>query len=251
MSESLVLTASKSEPQAIYLKDYQVPAYLIDEIVLNFELNEDVTLVNSQMKVRHNRLSPDKTKQLILNGEELTVESIKLDGNPLLHSQFEVTDQLLIIHNAPDNFDLEITTKIYPQNNTALSGLYRSAKTYCTQCEAQGFRRITYFMDHPDILSRFTTTISADEARYPYLLSNGNLVDSGKLANGRHWAKWEDPFKKPSYLFALVAGDFDLIEDKFMTQSNREIILRIFVEKGYGDQAYHAMFALKEAMRVG
>src|SRR5262249_19753494 len=127
--------------------------------------------------------------------------------------------------------------------------LYRSAKTYCTQCEAQGFRRITYFLDQPDILTRFTTTITATESAYPFLLSNGNLVSSGKLDHGRHFAKWEDPFKKPSYLFALVAGDFDVLEDQFITHSGREILLRIFVEKGYMDQAHHAMYSLKEAMK--
>ncbi|MCW5583712.1 MAG: aminopeptidase N, partial [Gammaproteobacteria bacterium] len=132
---------------------------------------------------------------------------------------------------------------------TALSGLYRSTNTYCTQCEAEGFRRITYFVDRPDILSCYTVKIAAEESRFPYLLSNGNLIDSGKLENGKHWVKWEDPFKKPCYLFALVAGDFDVIEDKFITQSNREIKLLIYVEKGYGSQAYHAMYALKEAMR--
>jgi aminopeptidase N len=126
---------------------------------------------------------------------------------------------------------------------------HRSRDTYCTQCEAEGFRRITYFLDQPDILSRFTTTIFADAKRYPYLLSNGNLIDSGQLADGRHWAKWEDPFKKPSYLFALVAGDFDVLQDKFVTQSTNEIDLKIYVEKGYGDQAHHAMYSLKQAMR--
>jgi len=157
-------------------------------------------------------------------------------------------NNLLTIHHAPDHFELDIVTKIFPQKNTALSGLYRSQKTFCTQCEAEGFRRITYFPDRPDVLARYTTTITADLS-YPYLLSNGNLISTGKLENNRHFAKWEDPFNKPSYLFALVAGDFDLIEDKFITQSGREVELRIYVEKGYGEEAYHAMYALKEAMR--
>lgn len=241
--------AAHIDHKPVYLKDYQVPRYWIDEINLTFDLQEKHTLVHSKMRVRHNRLSKDSVRELVLNGEELTLESIKIKGEPLSKSQYELVDNQLIIHNPPDLFDLDITVKIYPEKNTALSGLYRSAKTYCTQCEAEGFRRITYFLDQPDVLAKYTTTIMADEKQYPYLLSNGNLVDSGKLEGGRHWAKWEDPFKKPSYLFALVAGDFDLIEDKFVTQSNREIILRVFVEKGYGEQAHHAMYALKEAMR--
>lgn len=249
MSASKLANASKNEPQPIFLKDYQPPVYFIDVIDLNFELNEEFTLVKSHLKIRHNRSSQQKGKALILNGEELTLESLKLNGQLLSKEQYELTDKLLIVHTVPDKFELEIITKIYPQNNTALTGLYRSGKTYCTQCESEGFRRITYFIDQPDILTRYSTTISADESRYPILLSNGNLVASGKLENGRHWVKWEDPFKKPSYLFALVAGDFDLLEDQFVTQSGREIQLRIYIERGYRDQGHHTMYALKEAMR--
>jgi aminopeptidase N len=249
MSETPVLNKSKDEPHPVYLKDYEVPVYLIDEIDLSFDLEDDHTIVKSHMRVRHNRLSSSKKRDLILNGDELTLESVKLDGKVLSGSEYKLTSDLLTIPGVPDNFDLEIVTKIYPHKNTALSGLYRSADTYCTQCEAEGFRRITFFPDKPDVLSRYTTMITADESRFPYLLSNGNLIASGKLENGRHWAKWEDPFKKPCYLFALVAGDFDVLEDQFITQSNREITLRIYVEKGYGDQAHHAMYSLKEAMR--
>jgi len=249
MSETAAQTESTNEPKAIFLRDYQVPAYLIDEIDLHFDLKDDETLVTSHLRIRHNRFSSSKIKDLVLDGDGLTLESIKMNGNVLSDSQYQVNSEFLIIQNVPDNFDLEIKTKIYPQLNTALSGLYRSANTYCTQCEAEGFRRITYFLDRPDVLSRYTTTITADEAKFPVLLSNGNLIDSGKLQNGRHWVKWEDPFNKPSYLFALVAGDFDLIEDTFVTQSNLDIILRIYVEKGYGQQAHHAMHCVKEAMR--
>lgn len=249
MAESIMMNQLNEEPQTVYLDDYQIPAYLIDEIDLNFELNEDSTIVKSHMRVRHNRLSHEKIRNLVLNGEELTLVSVKMNNQALTAAQYTLTDKFLTLHNVPDNFDLEIITKIYPHKNTALSGLYRSSKTYCTQCEAEGFRRITYFPDHPDVLSRFTTTISADEKMYPYLLSNGNLVASGKLENGRHWAKWQDPFNKPCYLFALVAGDFDLVEDKFTTQSDREIALQVFVDKGYSDQAHHAIHALQEAMR--
>lgn len=246
---STVLAKSALTPKTIYLKDYKVPNYFIDEIQLEFELEDEYTIVKSQLRIRHNRLSQDHSRDLFLNGEELTLESIRIDGKDLAASQYEVNDQGLLIHQAPDSFNLQITTKIFPDKNTALSGLYRSLNTYCTQCEAEGFRRITYFMDHPDVLARYTTKIIADESRYPILLSNGNLLETGKLEGGKHWAKWEDPFKKPSYLFALVAGDFDVIKDKFVTQSGREIDLHIYVEKGHADQAQHAMYSVKEAMR--
>lgn len=249
MSESAVMKPSSSEPHPIYLKDYQVPVYLIDEIDLHFDLFEDYTLVKSHLRLRHNRLSDSKSRILVLNGEDLQLEFVKLDGKLLSKSDYELSDERLIIADVPDTFDLEIVTRIFPQKNTTLSGLYRSRNTFCTQCEAEGFRRITFFQDKPDILSRYTTTITADESRYPILLSNGNLIDSGKLDDNQHWVKWEDPFNKPSYLFALVAGDFDLLEDKFVTVSGREITLRIYVEKGYGDQADHAMYSLKQAMR--
>ncbi len=250
MSHSATAIAkSKELPKTIYLKDYEIPNYLIDEIQLEFDLQDEQTIVKSNMKVRHNRLSQSNVRDLFLNGEELTLESIKIDGNLLTQNQYTSTAQGLTIHNVSDSFDLEITTKIFPAKNTALSGLYRSGKTYCTQCEAEGFRRITYFMDHPDVLARYTTKIIADETHFPILLSNGNLIDKGKLDQGRHWAKWEDPFKKPSYLFALVAGDFDIVKDKFITQSGREIALHIYVDKGYADQASHALYSAKEAMR--
>lgn len=248
MSESVSLHPVTA-PHTVYLKDYTVPPYLIDEIELNVDLHDDATLVKSRMRVRHNRASADQSNTLVLNGEELELLSVAINGEKLDTSQYELTAHLLILHRVPDNFILEISNRIYPQKNTALSGLYRSAKTYCTQCEAEGFRRITFFMDRPDVLTRYTTTITADAARYPMILSNGNLLKSGKLKDGRHWAKWEDPFRKPSYLFALVAGDFDVLEDKFVTQSGRDVTLRIFVEKGYGEQAHHAMHCVKEAMR--
>ena len=249
MAEVMLSDKAKQIPQAVHLSDYKVPAYLIDEIDLIFDLQEEFTLVHSHMRIRRNRLSDDKSNVLHLNGEALTLESIKLNHNVLSGSQYTLTDTSLTLKDLPENFELEITTKIYPQDNTELSGLYRSAKTYCTQCESEGFRRITYFVDRPDVLSRYTTTIYADAVRYPYLLSNGNLVGSGKLEDGRHWAKWEDPYKKPCYLFALVAGDFDVIEDTFTTGSKREVALRLFVEKGYRDQVPHALYSLKEAMQ--
>lgn len=249
MSQSHVLEHTHEQPKAVYLKDYQVPVYFIDEINLHIDLHDDFARVKSNMRVRRNRLSSSVEHDLVLDGDELTLESIQLDGETLAAHQYRLTNETLTLLSVPDAFNLEIVTKIFPQKNTALSGLYRSANTFCTQCEAQGFRRITYYQDHPDILARFITTIVADAKKYPFLLSNGNLIDGGKLEDGRHWVKWEDPFKKPSYLFALVAGDFDLISDTFTTQSGRVVDLRIYVEKGYGEQAHHAMYALKEAMR--
>ncbi len=233
--------------QPIYLKNYRAPHYLIDDINLSVDLFDDFAMVRSSLRVRANK---HHETDLILNGEGLELISIHLEGRELTSNEYEVTDQLLIVRHVPANFQLDIVTKIYPKKNTALSGLYyaNTSGTYCTQCEAEGFRHITYYLDHPDVLAKFTTTITADK-KYPHLLSNGNLTASGELPNNRHFATWEDPFKKPCYLFALVAGDFDLIESQFTTQSNHEVALRIYVEKGLADQATHAMDSLKRAMR--
>lgn len=248
ISDTELSDKSVMQPKTIYLADYHPPAYFVDEIHLDFDLGDEETIVKSQMYVRRNRHF-DGVHELKLNGEELILQEIKLDGKELDKAQYEVTKEFLIIRDVPDMMTLEITTKIFPQKNTALSGLYRSSDTFCTQCEAEGFRRITYYPDQPDILAKFTVTIHADAKKYPYLLSNGNLVASGISENGGHWVKWEDPFKKPSYLFALVAGDFDLLEGEFTTASKRKINLRIYVEKGYVDQARHALYSLQEAMR--
>ena len=249
MSQSLSEQHTNQEPKTIYLKDYQVSPFLIDTVHLQFDLQDDCAIVTSQMTMRHNPDSQDHSHILKLNGEELKLESIKLNDAALQLDQYHISDQILTINNVPNHFKLEIVTKIYPKNNTALSGLYFSKGKYSTQCEAEGFRRITYFLDRPDVLAKYTTTISAEIAHFPYLLSNGNLIHSKRLDGNRHTATWEDPFKKPSYLFALVAGDFDVIEDQFMTQSNRKVLLRIYVEKGNKEEAYHAMFSLQEAMR--
>lgn len=249
MAESVMLSNTVATPQTTYLKDYQPPVFFVDDIHLEFDLQDNYTKVTSLMHIRHNRHTSNLSHDLVLNGEELALDSIKLNGQPVPPSQYDITNNLLTLRDAPEIFDLEIITIIHPEKNTALSGLYRSAKTYCTQCEAEGFRRITFFPDRPDVLTRYTTTIIADEKQYPYLLSNGNLIDSGKLPKGRHFAKWEDPFKKPCYLFALVAGDFDLLEDTFTTQSGSSVQLKVFVEKGYGDQSGHAMYSIKQAMR--
>jgi aminopeptidase N len=248
LSDIDLLDDTTMQPTTTHLADYRPPVYFIDEIHLDFDLGEDETIVKSHMYLRRNRHT-EGMRELQLNGENLELLALKLDGHELAAAQYTLGNNLLIIRDVPDMFALEITTKIFPAKNTALCGLYRSADTFCTQCEAQGFRHITYYLDQPDILAKFTTTITADAKKFPYLLSNGNLAASGIADNGRHWVRWEDPFKKPSYLFALVAGDFDLLEGEFMTASKRKINLRIYVEKGYGDQACHALYSLQEAMR--
>src|SRR3990167_4463045 len=250
------LVTDINNKQITYLKDYKPPDYCIDEVDLHFDDYEDETSVKAQIKICHhhhvaknNDFSSGKPQEIHLNGENLILLSIKLNGESLTHSQYKLTEKTLSIYQVPDHFTLELITKIFPQKNTALSGLYRSQITFCTQCEAEGFRRIIYYLDRPDVLARYTTTMTADASHYPHLLSNGNLIASGALDNNRHWAKWEDPFKKPCYLFALVAGDFDVIEDVFITQSKNKVALRIYVEKGYGKEAYHSMYSLKAAMR--
>lgn len=236
-------------PQTIYLRDYKVPDYLIDDVNLTFHLDEDSSVVKSILSVQLNPASENPAKDLILVGEELQLLSISINGKLLSASEYEVTQNNLTLFAVPKQFILEIHTRIKPQENTSLSGLYKSSGNFCTQCEAEGFRRITYFLDRPDVMARYTTKIIADEKRYPILLSNGNPIDSGKSEGGKHWVIWEDPFKKPSYLFALVAGNLEFIEDFFMTQSGRRVTLRIYVEKGNQDKCDHAMQAVKKAMR--
>ncbi len=233
----------------IYLRDYKVPDFLIDSVNLEFELGEDITKVKSQLVIRHNPLANNATRDLVLQGENLTLKSVAMDGKLLDALQYRLHESTLTIYSIPEKCTLEIITWIIPQDNTELSGIYKSSVNFCTQCEAEGFRRITYFLDRPDVMARYTTTIIADEKCYPVLLSNGNLVSSGKLEQGKHWAKWEDPFKKPSYLFALVAGDLEYIEDLFVTKSGKSVTLKIFVEKGNRDKCSHAMQAVKKAMR--
>ncbi len=233
--------------QPILLEDYQPPAYRLETVDLNFDLGEDVTHVRSRLAVSS---LPETTRQpLRLDGHELELLSIKLDGKPLASDEFEHDSEQLTIYSPPDRFTLEIETAIKPQENTSLQGLYKSSGNFCTQCEAEGFRAITYFPDHPDVMATYTTTIAADRDRYPVLLSNGNRVDEGELENGRHWAKWHDPHPKPSYLFALVAGKLAVVEDKFTTASGRVVTLRIYVESGNEDGCAYAMDSLKRAMR--
>ncbi|MEX0396457.1 aminopeptidase N [Providencia rettgeri] len=230
--------------QAKYRQDYQAPDYTITEIDLDFNLDPVKTVVTAISKVK--RLN-SQSSTLELNGEDLSLVSIEVDGKAW--KNYKESEGKLIIESLPESFTLRIVNEISPEKNTALEGLYVSGEALCTQCEAEGFRHITYYQDRPDVLARYTTTITADKSRYPYLLSNGNRIAEGELEDGRHWVKWEDPFPKPSYLFALVAGDFDVLKDTFVTRSGREVALELFVGKGNLDRAPWAMQSLKNAMK--
>ncbi|MCR8924249.1 aminopeptidase N [Dasania sp. GY-MA-18] len=238
-----------SQPKTIYLKDYQVPEFLIDHTDLHFTLADDMTTVRSRLSMRRNPESKTQDASLVLHGQDMQLQAVTLDGTLLSASAYKVDEESLTVASVPDSFVLECETLIKPQDNTSLEGLYRSASMYCTQCEAEGFRKITYYLDRPDVMSLFTTTIVADKAAYPVLLSNGNNVDSGENSDGSHWVKWEDPFKKPAYLFALVAGDLEFIEDSFTTCSGNDVTLRIFVEAKDLDKCDHAMQSLKRSMK--
>ncbi len=236
-----------AQPNAIYLKDYQPPAYLIDETRLDFQLGEEETLVDARLKLRRN---PDAAAGgvLELDGAELELLDIEIDGEALAPDAYTLTDEKLHLLAPPEQFELRCRTRIAPQNNTSLEGLYKSRTMFCTQCEAEGFRKITYYLDRPDVMSVFTVRVEADAQRYPVLLSNGNLVDSGG-DGARHWTLWNDPFPKPSYLFALVAGELDKVSDSFVTAGGREVALHIFVEAKDLDKCDHAMRSLKQSMR--
>lgn len=237
-----------SVPKAVYLKDYKEPAFTIDTIDLHFDLNEDVSKVKSIIKVKRNA----KTKAedpIELLGEDLALESIYLNDKKLTETEYKLVTGGLVIFNVGDTAKIAITTLIKPQENTKLEGLYKSSGNYCTQCEAEGFRRITYYLDRPDVMAKFTTTIEANKEKYPVLLSNGNPIKSGDLPNGRHFMVWEDPFRKPSYLFALVAGQLLYVEDFFTTMTGRKVQLRIYVEKENIDQCQHAMNSVIKSMK--
>ncbi|NBA94296.1 aminopeptidase N [Pseudomonas sp. R5(2019)] len=237
------------QPQVIYLKDYQAPEYLIDETHLTFELFEDHTLVHAQLVMRRNPARGPGLPPLVLDGQALELLSVKLDDVELAAADYQLTDNDLTLQPKAARFTVDSSVRIHPETNTALEGLYKSSGMFCTQCEAEGFRKITYYLDRPDVMSRFTTTLSAEQHRYPVLLSNGNPIASGPGEDGRHWATWEDPFMKPAYLFALVAGDLWCVEDKFTTMSAREVTLRIYVEPENIDKCQHAMNSLKKSMR--
>ena len=233
-------------PQPIRLSDYRPPAFLIDEVHLDFALDPSATRVKARLKVRR---QGDPGAPLVLDGVRLQLAAVAIDGRPLKPSDYELDDERLSIAEVPDAFLLETEVRIDPQANTYLEGLYMSGGRFCTQCEAEGFRKITYWPDRPDVLSRFTVRMEADKAAYPRLLANGNLVESGELPAGRHYAVWNDPFPKPCYLFAMVAGALDVLEDSFTTMSGRKVELRIYVDPGQASRAVYAMDALKRSMR--
>lgn len=232
----------------VYLKDYLPSEYSIERVELDFDLTPMVTIVTSVMNIIKNPKSKTNTKQLILNGEQLELQAISIDGKQLKPDEYILGNDTLTLDNLPDQFQLQIKTKIKPQDNTALSGLYKSNTMYCTQCEAEGFRRITYYLDRPDVMSKFIVTIHADKKEYPVLLANGNLIAQGDDSKTRHYATWVDPFLKPCYLFAMVAGDLIAVEDNFVTMSGRLVKLKLFVERENLEQTAHAMSALKKAM---
>lgn len=228
----------------VYLKDYQPPVFTIESVYLNVDLFDDHALVINEMVVRRKNQG-----SLYLFGDELELISIHLDEKLLDKADYHLIGSDLQIDHCPDGSLVRVVTRIRPQDNSKLSGLFRSNQLFCTQCEAEGFRRITFFPDRPDVLTTYTTRISADKKKYPVLLSNGNLVDAGDTADNRHWVVWQDPFKKPAYLFALVAGNLQCVEDTFITRSGKVVDLRIYVEPGNEDKCDHAMESLKRAMR--
>ncbi|MGB1254549.1 MAG: aminopeptidase N [Thiolinea sp.] len=236
----------EGQPGTIYLKDYQAFPWHVESVALTFELGEEYTLVTNTSCYQRNAGAVDST--LFLHGEVPELQSCKLNGEVLPAEAYQLSDEGLMFSGLPDTAELEIVTRIYPQKNTSLEGLYQSSGNFCTQCEAQGFRKITYYPDRPDVMSLFTTRIIANKEKYPVLLSNGNLLESGELDNGQHWACWEDPHRKPAYLFALVAGQLEHVEDSFTTADGRDVVLRIYTEAHNIDKCDHALASLQRAM---
>jgi len=233
-------------PKAKYRKDYQQPEFTISTVDLTFELHPENTRVTNVMKVER---QGNHSKPLVLDGEDITLDSVKVNNEVIPAEKWKVENNQLVLETAFDSFELTIENTVNPSANEALEGLYLAEGTYCTQCEAEGFRRISYFMDRPDVLAKYRTTVIADKEGYPYLLSNGNRVEYREIEGGKHLAVWEDPHPKPSYLFALVAGNFDLLEDTFTTKDGRNVELQLFVDKGNLHRAPHAMESLKNAMK--
>ncbi|RKZ80256.1 MAG: aminopeptidase N [Gammaproteobacteria bacterium] len=241
------MTVSVLPPKATFLADYKVPDYLVDQVHLNFELDKSLTRVRSVLLMRKN--PQGQGGECVLDGEHLELNSIKLDGRQLQGNEYQRTDKLLLLTSVPDKFELEIETTLQPDQNTALEGLYHSGNLLCTQCEAQGFRRITYYPDRPDVMAVFTVSIVADKQQWPIMLSNGNLQQQGMFDDGRHWVRWHDPHPKPSYLFALVAGTLHCQQDSFVTMSGREVTLQIYVDPENSHKCDHALISLKQSMR--
>ncbi len=237
-------------PLPVRLADYRPPDFLIDAVDLVFDLGDAETRVKSRLRLRRNPVANDRAAPLRLDGDMLELVALALDGEALGQNRWRPTPGGgLELPDVPDHFTLDLETRVRPERNTALSGLYMSGGNFCTQCEPEGFRRITYFIDRPDVMARYTTTITADKTRFPVLLSNGNPAGAGEAGDGRHWAKWVDPHPKPSYLFALVAGDLVAVRDRFTTRSGKSVALAIWVRRGDEDKCGHAMASLKKAMR--
>jgi aminopeptidase N len=234
-------------PQTIYRKDYTPPGYWVDTVEMGFDLDPEITRVATRLTMRRNPES--RTRSLMLYGESVDLVQLRMNGKELTKRGYILGNGVLEIPNAPDDVTLEIETAIHPSRNTSLMGLYVSNGNFFTQCEAEGFRKITYFPDRPDVMAKYTVMLRADKEKYPVLLSNGNLIEQGDLGDGRHYALWEDPFKKPSYLFALVAGDLVCQEEKYTLQSGREVLLQVWVEEGNLDKTQHAMESLKNGIR--
>jgi aminopeptidase N len=234
------------KPSTTYLADYTPPAYQVEQVELHFALHESDTVVTSRLKLVAR--NPAGNAPLHLDGQGLELLAIELDGRPLAGAEYTLEAESLTIASLPARCELRVVTRIHPDRNTALEGLYVSSGNFCTQCEAEGFRTITYYPDRPDVMAVYTTTLEADKARYPVLLSNGNCIARGELADGRHFATWHDPFPKPCYLFALVAGDLACVRDSFTTRSGRQVALELYVQHGNEDKCAHALESLKKAM---
>lgn len=232
----------------IHREDYTPPPYLIDSTSLAFDLEEEGSEVTARLALRRNPKAAKPADPLVLDGIGLELLELRIDDQPVAPERYQVGDEALLIHTPPEKFTLTTRVRIHPENNTALSGLYKSSGNFCTQCEAEGFRRITFYLDRPDVLSRFDVRVEASSERYPALLSNGDLQAEGALEDGRHFAEWRDPYPKPSYLFALVAADLACLEDEFRTASGRTVALKLYVERHNRERAHHALASVKRAM---
>ena len=237
-----------SEAKEIFLKDYQQPNFWIKETQLTIDLTKPQTRVTAKLKFFKNNNTSERS--LFLNGEGPILDSISLNGVEVGDNLFEKKDDGLYFGNIDqDTFELTIVNFINPNENYSGQGLYKSGNIYCTQCEAEGFRKITYYLDRPDVMASFKTKLIAAKDKFPYLLSNGNKVESGELEGGNHYAVWEDPHKKPSYLFACVFGDLAVVKDEFVTKSGKKVDLEIYVDHGNEAKCEHAMRSLKNAMK--
>nr|XP_011463898.1 PREDICTED: puromycin-sensitive aminopeptidase isoform X1 [Fragaria vesca subsp. vesca]XP_011463899.1 PREDICTED: puromycin-sensitive aminopeptidase isoform X1 [Fragaria vesca subsp. vesca] len=239
-------------PKEIFLKDYKMPDYYFDTVDLKFSLGEEKTFVTSKISVfpRVEVSMTGSSSPLVLDGQDLKLLSVRINGKDLKEDDYHLDSRHLTIKSLPSGtFTLEIETEMYPQKNTSLEGLYKSSGNFCTQCEAEGFRKITFYQDRPDIMAKYTCRIEADKSLYPVLLSNGNLIEQGDLEGNKHYALWEDPFKKPCYLFALVAGQLESRDDTFITRSGRKVALRIWTPAHDVPKTAHAMYSLKAAMK--